>query len=454
MSDVILTISPSQMTTFAADEAFGCNRKWFFKSSPAGPKLPDPPGPEAILGTQVHAYIERWFKDIKRPVPTEEPHATIFRSVLPHIERVERRGISWLERPIDFLLPGVPGVRVKGIVDVVWPGGIVDWKTKKNASKGKKDAELRTDRQMLTYALERAMHHQTDCTLEHVTVATEAPYNVKTASTVMTYDEILAAAEERILPVAEEMLKLATEADAAKVPAKKGFHCKYCPFQQQCEGADMSVLKELLARRAAKVDDGAHAPAVPTQPQPPSPVLPPPVHTEARPAAVTPPDAPRARKLVVPDSLKLEQAAEQAMAMAQGAPAGFLPVPPPRDAQPTAPVPTVVAEPPKRGRGRPPGSPNKPKVVFPEAPAEEKPVVLEQSSIAVMPDLKITELSYSLGYKVSLGNYSSIDFSVTMKGETAGSPEVAMESLKRKVKAQVDEELALATEVQGKVGVK
>ena len=113
-----MSVSPSAITTFER-----CPRKWFFGSQW---KLPDPKGPAAQRGSDIHEYLSRFYharkvQDEVRGVPDQD---LIARLVGPALERVPAysREIlceSWTGIDSGHGLPR--GVRFTGKLDLCYP---------------------------------------------------------------------------------------------------------------------------------------------------------------------------------------------------------------------------------------------------------------------------------------------------------------------------------------------
>jgi predicted lipoprotein with Yx(FWY)xxD motif len=136
-------LSASQLKTYKA-----CPRKWGFKYLD---KLPDPTGPGARFGTDVHKVLEDYFQDGKEPdITTRAGRLAGF--------GLRKKGLYPARSLVDHVEPKisleVDGVFFRGAVDLLAGATVVDHKTSKDPAKyALTEDGLLTDAQSLIYSL-------------------------------------------------------------------------------------------------------------------------------------------------------------------------------------------------------------------------------------------------------------------------------------------------------------
>lgn len=326
-----LRLSASSLTTFDTDTGFGCKRRWFFKYVM---KLPDPPGPGAELGGQLHKAIEKNLAIDERLVPAREFIAEVHAGGW-HLE---------VELKDDKLLPGFDFI---GYIDAINPERkiIRDWKTMKTLQYAKPSMMLEKDLQMNLYAAAVADDNE-DITIEHISITTQKPYQVLRTAAVST-PAIRQAAVQKALALGAGMQQYMSITDVKDTEPDRS-KCNFCPYKNNCPTGEktMNLLSSILNAKPAAAPAPAAQPAtVPTG------ILPPEAPKAAAepfqavpPPRKTPPMPIPGRKLVIQEPAPEPTPAPEVLSTAA-----------PTSAPATASAPTAAEEAPKK-RGRPPGS--------------------------------------------------------------------------------------------------
>jgi CRISPR/Cas system-associated exonuclease Cas4 (RecB family) len=394
---IVKLLSPSMINKFDSTQSFGCERRWWYRYVKG---LDEPQTGNQELGEKLHALIEHRLKTGETPV-VEHEAAGLYLAGQAMIESVAQRTIIGIERalPRDFTVDGTPFSPMSKC-DVVLMDGIIDWKTSSDINRyGKTERELATDTQMVLYAL--AFHPTTETVkLAHGQFQTRGRKATNFVEVEVTDKHLASHRDNVIIPLVQKMKSAASESDVRKLPRneKSCFNCAYKPHCPTAEG-------ENIMSFFSKMKPAAAAPEV-------QPVLPPdaPKSDPAKAAepveGFSPVPAPR-RNLIV------EAAPSPSADLAHEAPK---PTPPP--------APETPAEPVKRGRGRPPGSKNRPK----EPSVTTDPNVKDGYVIAYDPakivnaaqGMIIKSRTVTKGYTVNVGAFNSVrfDFSATAEGGT------------------------------------
>lgn len=356
-----LRLSASSLTTFDVDTGFGCKRKWWFKYVQ---KLPDPPGPGAELGGQLHKAIENnQVNEILAPAKEfiAEVHAGGW-----HLE---------VELKDDKLLPGFDFI---GYIDAINPEKktIRDWKTMKTLQYAKPSMMLEKDLQMNLYAAAVADADE-DIIIEHISITTQKPYQVLRTAAVST-PAIRQAVVQKALALGAGMQQYMSISDVKDTEPDRS-KCSFCPYKNNCPTGEktMNLLSSILN---------------------PKPVAAPAPVTPVAPTGILPPEAPKAAASAepfqaVPPPRKTPPMPIPGRKLVIQEPAPEVVLPPPAQAFIDAPHKTPaevtpVVEAPKK-RGRPPGSKNKAADTLP--PGSTGTGGLEQAVKAYTPTLQASE---------------------------------------------------------------
>jgi hypothetical protein len=396
-----MKLSATQIELFDRTTRFGCPRKWWYQYAEAGPKIKPPVTGDQQLGIDVHALNEYFFTGAS-PGRVMSPKAlTLFELGGEELKKVEADGVVGVEEKFEQVWPEL-GVTVKGVIDIRTKLGIVDWKTTGSIDRNSKTSNsLKLSHQMLLYG--RYFFDSTensDCHVAHVYYQTEKPHIVRRVNASFSRQENADLLELRTAPLIQQMRHATLlpveqlEPDLTK--------CKYCPFSSQCPkgGSNMASIREMMAKHrvaqeAPKTEDAKMtAPQNDEQPQ------------------VVPPDAPRSPPIDAPPSnVKLTPIPEPA------------PTPPAAlvDAQKQAPPAPITA--PARPRGRPRKS--------------EAPIKIDTVQVF---ELNVTELTYSEGLTLNMGDFNSVRIDSSMSAKVSGDTDLAYKELVRQVKKQLNDQ--------------
>lgn len=388
---VLVATSASAISSFDVRTTWGCKRRWWLEQV-AGQK--PPPDPSQAKGEAIHKQIEHYLFTKENKLGVEALAGK------HHIDSVARVGpVYQLEQwiPDEFELSGV---RVRGRIDFQAKDtaglilGIYDWKTTSSIERyGKLPHQLHKDVQILIY---RAAARHMGC-VDPLKMGLVYFGTKKRESEIVEAQITNAQLDDGLRDIHSTLSQMkvvasATDSEDVEPDRSKCDVGRGCPHKSHCmKGTTMaSLLERMNALRAAPA---APAPAPTPAPPPPAPV-----------AAVLPPDAPASKP-------------ELASAKPPEAPAAV-------EAPPPAP---------KRGPGRPPGSPNKPKVgtLLEAAPAA-----------AAAPTMTVTEITLSHGMTINLGKFNSARVDVTLKASLSGGMDekAAREQLHAKVIEALDKE--------------
>lgn len=254
-----MQISASQLETFAAKRE-GCRRKWYFQSHLY---LPTAMEKKFAFGTVTHAVAERWLRADRTgrdPETGEEvdlfpegwetekdrfsgeamtldPREAKLIRVL--IDKAIEEGMLERERgrkvEHEFKVPvcevsnpdgTVCKVHVKGFIDLMFPGGVEDHKTTKNAKYCKSVNKLRQTIQMLLYGKILLLHYESKGKEPPEVVSLCHNYFVKDFDnprirkvvTQVPRDEIEEFWQELVTPAAVEMVFLKRAQHWSNVP--------------------------------------------------------------------------------------------------------------------------------------------------------------------------------------------------------------------------------------------
>lgn len=459
MTDIIKT-SASAIESFDDSIAFGCQRRWFFKSVL---KVPEPPRDNLTLGTNFHTAIENFL--IKGAPGEMKPEVQrLFHAIKPEVIRVRDEGFLALEHPIDFLM--APDVRIVGRIDVLRKNGPLDWKTSSNVAQyAPTPYKLARSTQMLTYSWwqlqefvpvhpEPALPEQ----VTHVYVQTKGTPVTQRIDAVMT-PTLLTEGISRVINIAREMKAAQSlphspegandlRPDRSKCRANTKLPCPYlniCPVEKAAMSSALDRLKARLNTAPMPPAQKAVVDAVKAMPVqsivPPDAPAPAPVEKFM---AVPPPKEP------IKKVLTIQEAAPEAS-----------PLPSPEEVEaakievqqleargPLSPEQAAVVS--KRGRGRPPGSKNKPKAeavtllnaeYTPDRAAWKEALGNVVRSPATDGVVTFKSITVTMTGKLNMGHFQSMDICVSQTAEYTTSPEEAFLQVTNVVKKQLDSAL-------------
>lgn len=396
---VIKQLSASSINSFDATTSFGCERRWWFKYVKG---LEEPQKGNQALGEFLHKLIETRLKTNAEP-EVEHEAVGLYLAGKYVIDEVASRKILGVEMPLAGF--SIDGIRTVGFVDVVWDGGIIDWKTTSDIRRyGKTAEDLATDTQMLVYA--KAIHSDLErVKLAHGQFQTRGAKRAEFVEVEVTREHIDTHFEKVIVPLVRRMKEAATVEDINKLP-RSDKACFSCAFASHCPTAEGNQIMSFFKKFSSPTTSSTPAPAT-------------------EPAPVLPTDAPKSDPALAAKPVE-----------------GFQAVPPAKehrmvikDMEPTptpvieaAPAPVEVVEKPKRGPGRPPGSKNKPKLAEPVAviskpepvmvgPVLKSGAVLVNDAPMAPTEVRIKSVTVSKGFTVNLGAFNNVRFDVSVTGE-------------------------------------
>ena len=361
----LVEVSPSMISTFDGDSAFGCERRGWFKYV-AG--LPEQVTGNQALGTSLHKLIEQRLKSCKKPEVVDNEAAGLYLAGESMIEEIAARNILSVEEQLCAF--EIAGVKLKGFIDVVTEDGIVDWKTTSDINKyGKTAEELTTDTQMILYA--KSVHPRLSrVSLAHGQFQTRGRAKARLVETSVTQGHIDKQINDVIIPAVNRIKEVATFTTAEQATPTRT-KCFSCAFRAHCSTDEANTVKSFFKSFVTASGDSS----------------------VNLPAPVIPPDAPHS---------KLELAAEiQPPAQPElREELGFPPV-----------VTTTTTDAPKR-RGRPPKS-------APSAAlaSEQGQVIAPAPASAVDSGALVKAVTVSRGFTVNLGQFNSARFDVSVTGE-------------------------------------
>jgi len=312
----MIRVSASQIANFR-----DCPRKWWFDKVA---KVPRPEHAAAKLGTEIHADLERYYREGTPPTLRE---ALALIPLLP-----PKTNDLTPEAALDFLLFPDLGVRVKGYIDLLdlKAGWIWDYKSTSSIDRYAKTKEdLYKDPQALIYGLGVRLEQKeqglpevsTEVDLSWMYVQTKSSRTAMPKTKPVHIRQTLTILEDGLDDLRKtvvEMIPAEKEADQDQVPVNLGACWKYggCPYRDQCSAyqanrsfsaqpkeeqpvPDQSKL-DILAKLRKKDPIPALAdtptPHIPDNPPPTPAVTAPempklPVPADAVPSEVLPPDA-------------------------------------------------------------------------------------------------------------------------------------------------------------------
>lgn len=402
----LIRVSPTGLSTFDTDDAWGCKRKWWFKYVQ---KLPDPQGPDAALGDQVHKAIEtRQFEGF---VPMLQPAQEA-------IDEVHSGGWDLEVKFVNETLLAAAGAALSGRIDAINPTRriIRDWKTKKQLEYAKPGRMLESDLQMQLYAAAVAEPGE-EIEVQHANIASRPPFGFLLTRSTST-DETRQWAVDKALALSKEMVIYKSISEVSDTePHRSERRCNNCPFKSHCPTSEKTVnlLNMLLnpsSSAVAAVNPPAPAPAAPT-------VAPAEVHTFKR--KLLHQDVPTDPAVTAPEPQPLPQQA-----------------PPPPLPPPPAEAPV---EQPKRGRGRPPGSKNKPAEAAPTPAAAPAPV---NTQGVVLKSITVTRSA-----TVQVVQFEPMSVTVSATADVSGlSIEEATDAVDKQVMSEVVKRLEQLRQAQ------
>jgi RecB family exonuclease len=350
-----IALSPSQLATFQ-----DCKRKWAFDKLDG---LKRPESASANAGTAIHKEVEEWVNGL-----VEEPKSAPAKAL---VQALKDRGIvpgksaAFSEVPFNFVWPNTePPIWIRGIIDLLDLSDptrpqVIDFKTVSSKQGFKRADDVKAGPQGVVYPLGASLVAQdhglpptTETDLTWIYAVREEPTHRPAASHTAPWSVPAGAVEvglAQLDPLVREMAALTVKkAKALEVLANPEACFKYgpCPYREHCPDAPKKKTKESPPVSLDALAALASLPAMTFEPA----ALPP----EAAPAAPQP--------LHTPPTMPLLEALKPDTTIAVQV------VPP--DARPNVsandpPPPPAVET--KRGRGRPKGSKNAPKV---DAPVE------------------------------------------------------------------------------------
>lgn len=451
MTDIIKT-SASAIESFDDSSAFGCQRRWFFKSVL---KVPEPPRDNLTLGTNLHTAIENF---LTKGAPGEmKPEVQrLFHAIKPEVIRVRDEGFLALEHPIDFLM--APDVRIIGRIDVLRKNGPLDWKTSSDVGKyAPTPYKLARSTQMLTYSewQEKTVYAGTSSPAQvtHVYVQTKGTPVTQRIDAAMT-PTLLTEGISRVINIAREMKAAQSlphspegandlRPDRSKCRANTKMPCPYlniCPVEKAAMSSALDRLKARLNTAPMPPAQKAVVDAVKAMPV----------------QSIVPPDAPapapveKFMAVPPPRSESVPPPKERPLTIQEPTPevlpaisASVATV----DASPATTAATTEVAVPKRGPGRPPGAKNKPK---------EEPVTLLNAEYA--PDraawkeaaknvvrspatdgvITFKSITVTMTGKLNMGHFQSMDICVSQTADYRCDPNEAFTRVTDVVKKQLD----------------
>ena len=441
---VINQLSPSMINAFDSGTSFGCERRWWYKYVQG---LSEPQKGNQELGERLHEIIEEYLKTKTEP-SVEHEAVGLYLAGKHVVDDVASRKILGVEMPLAGF--SIDGIRTVGFVDVVWDGGIIDWKTTSDIRRyGKTAEDLATDTQMLIYA--KAMHADLPTVkLAHGQFQTRGAKRAEFVEVEVTQEHIDSHFEKVINPLVRRMKEAATVEDVSKLP-RNDKACFSCAFASHCPSSEGNAVMSFFKKFQA-------TPAPVPAPTPAAVLAPDAAKSDPEKAAepvkgfeAVPPrranflDEPAATVPTKEHKVKIIDVPEVAVIVHETAPA-----------QAEAPV-----EPVKRGRGRPPGSKNKPKLAEPvavelkdagvqavEAPPRGNVALAEKAFEAIRTEqpnagmVSIKSVTVSKGFTVNLGAFNSVRFEVAMTADVRGDVELGYSTLMGEIEERLAAEAA------------
>jgi CRISPR/Cas system-associated exonuclease Cas4 (RecB family) len=417
----LLKVSPTSLSSFDVDTAFGCKRKWWFKYVMG---LREPQSPGAVKGDKVHKVLEAL---LTRPVEDTQEFDRealyIATSAGEYIEQMRKDGDWHIEVSLEEkkLLPGCVLV---GRIDALHSRSktIRDWKTMKSLQYAKPSMMLDQDLQMQLYAASVADEGE-HINIEHINLTTERPYQSLRTFSVST-PEKRAVVLDKALALADGMRIYKTISDVNDTEPDRS-KCRFCAFKDRCPTGEKTVnlLNTLLGTPAvtpaATPATAAPAPTVVV----PTGILPPEVK-KAKPFQAVPP--PRSTPPMPKSTKKLviQETAPEPTTEVLSKPSAE---PSTTDTSTATAPPAATDEAPKRGRGRPPGVKNKPK-------DEPTTNIIDTAEAA----LTVTSISVTRGATVQVVQFEPMRIEITATANVSGLPLAeAVQELDSQVLAEV-----------------
>lgn len=244
-------VSPSQISTFRS-----CPRKWWLGSVA---KIATPDHPSAVLGSAVHATLEsriatgKWSevsdfeaKVAARAVPIAQVAWDALDAIYP--SRIEGALVEQ-----DVTLPDRYALPVRGRVDLVLDGAIVDWKTTSSLRWVKSADERAIDPQVILYAQALAESGLVDVPTRflHVWVTTRGKPAVQITHTIVPR-KIVEGVSSSIRATVDEMSTYLAVPEH-EVPQCLASCSAYggCAYKSRCfESENIETQKEIVMNTA------------------------------------------------------------------------------------------------------------------------------------------------------------------------------------------------------------
>lgn len=261
---MIKHVSNSQLKTHRA-----CPRKWYLEKI-EGRAIP--PGKAARLGVAVHSAIENYFKK-GQPIPVDLVGRD--KEVFPGAGRIATAIVpeilSAMDSPqseVEFNLPFVSGLTIKGVIDLITPGHIGDIKTTSDINRyglSEMEAELDSQANLYLWAAHQGAVPKAN-TFSFFYVQTRGGHKTKTVTVTLTDDDVT----RRVAHLKEQakLIQIHAESDRTDVPANINSCGDYggCPHRTTCmmdgvftpknerENAMASFIEMLAAKRKAAAE--------------------------------------------------------------------------------------------------------------------------------------------------------------------------------------------------------
>jgi len=266
-----LRLSPSQISAFRA-----CEVRWRLHWLDG---VPEPTTPALADGTATHAAVE--YRLGHAPAAGFEDRHLRLADAL--IGAARTAGVPLDDGMIEVAIswqPDLADVTVTGRIDVVFPGGVVDWKTRRSLRWAPSADKLEADPQAIVYVSAYVQSGGAlPATFAHVNVTTHGP--VETSVVAVTFDrDKLEAGQRGLLPVMRRMLEVAAEPDQAKPNYSSCSAYGGCPHRDRCamrptwphqEVVVTSTLEDRLAARRGSINPPDQPAGLPAAAPPPAP---------------------------------------------------------------------------------------------------------------------------------------------------------------------------------------
>ena len=261
---MIKHVSNSQLKTHRA-----CPRKWYLEKIEG---RATPPGKAARLGVAIHSAIENYFKK-GQPIPVDLVGRD--KEVFPGAGRIATAIVpeilSAMDSPqseVEFNLPFVDGLTLKGVIDLITPGHIGDIKTTSDINRyglSEMEAELDSQANLYLWAAHQGAVPKAN-TFSFFYVQTRGGHKTKTVTVTLTDDDVT----RRVAHLKEQakLIQIHAESDRTDVPANINSCGDYggCPHRTTCmmdgvftpknerENAMASFIEMLAAKRKAAAE--------------------------------------------------------------------------------------------------------------------------------------------------------------------------------------------------------